>query len=808
MIIGANIYAMVAFFRIRSHITTLKTRVGFSAIMVGLSLVALFYLADLIEMHILPFVLPMAEAMEVMKDLHLNQRWWISLVSIGAIAFGLSSASQGVFALIEDLKSTQIELQHELKSRRETERALRESENSLKRAQKLGRIGHWRWSIEDDRLISCSEEYARIHGVGIDDIHDLMAKQMDCVIHPEDRNRATAEFKRFDEEGLGYEIEYRIIRADGAVRHILEICEVVITGPDRAVEQIGTVQDITDQKNREETIRCQAERFRDIYNESPVSIWEQDWSDIKQLLDQISMQTDMDLLSYFEQHPDQLCRAYDLTKTVDFSKETARIYRAETKSDARRLAEVNSETADPDELAGTRDAICSIYEGNLHHEYEAEETAYDGSKIITRVRHVLPSKHTGSWSRVLVSIEDITQRKRAEEALQQSESRLNSIMENAPVEIYLKDVEGRYLLINRHYEMLWGVANEAVRGKLPADVHQQKEFADAARSHDLEVMGSKKAIEREQEVRMEDGLHTLRMVKFPIHGAAGEITGLGAIATNVTESKKIQQIKDEFISSVSHELRTPMTSVVGALGLVKGGAAGRLPEKAQSMIEIAHKNCNRLVRLLNDILDIEKIESGKANFEIVPLELGPLVRDSLETVAAYADGHDVAVRLVEDLHPVRVKGDADRLVQVLINLLSNAIKFSPRGSAVELRISRDNHFVRLSVTDHGPGIPEAFRGCVFERFTQADTTDSRSRSGSGLGLSICKLIIDGLGGKIAFDTEIGRGTTFYIELTECADAEELAGDVTTAAVGDDAASHSIDRTWSPRLKSQSGRRGE
>jgi len=372
----------------------------------------------------------------------------------------------------------------------------------------------------------------------------------------------------------------------------------------------------------------------------------------------------------------------------------------------------------------------------------------------------------------------------------------------------LKDAEGRYLLINHQYEMMWGVTNEAVRGKLPADVHHQKEFAAIARSHDLEVMGSKKVIEQDQDVLMEDGWHTLRMIKFPIRGAAGEIAGLGAIATDVTERKKLQQIKNEFISSVSHELRTPMTSVLGALGLVRGGAAGRLPEKAQSMIDVAHKNCNRLVRFLNDILDIEKIESGEATFEISLLELGPLVRDSIETVAAYANEQGVEIKLMEEIRAVAVKADGDRLVQVLTNLLSNAIKFSPRRGVVEVRISQHDRSVRISVADQGPGIPEAFRDRVFERFAQADATDSRSKGGSGLGLSICKLIIDGHGGDIAFDTEIENGTTFYFDLPECAPEEELAGDVMTAAVGDVATSHSLDRAWSAGLKPQSGRRVE
>ncbi len=248
------------------------------------------------------------------------------------------------------------------------------------------------------------------------------------------------------------------------------------------------------------------------------------------------------------------------------------------------------------------------------------------------------------------------------------------------------------------------------------------------------------------------------------------------------EARAADRVKSEFLATMSHELRTPMASVLGALGLVEGGAAGRLAEKAQSLIEITFRNCKRLVRLLNDVLDIEKMESGSSNFETSLLKLGPLARDAIETIAQYSAEHHVEVRLVEDVDFVEVLGDGDRLIKVLTNLLSNAIKFSPRGGVVEVRISRSDHSVRLSVKDCGPGIPEGFRDQVFERFTQADRADSR-RGGTGLGLSISEMIIDRHDGKIAFDTEVGKGTTFYFDLPDCADGGDDAIEVRTAVAG-------------------------
>lgn len=246
--LGAAIYAGVTFFRVRPQITTVKARVGFSAIIFGLSLVALFYMADLVIMHVFPFFTPMTQAMEIMSNLHLNHRWWVSLTAICAIAMGCTSAIKDLLLLIQRQKRSQEELEIELASRHQTERALRKSQDDLKKAQKLGKIGNWRWSITRNELISCSEEFASIHGVDLDQIHELMAHEMERVIHPDDRARVAAEYKRFDEDGVDFEIEYRIIRADGAVRNVFEIGGAIFDDLGFPVEQMGILQDITELK--------------------------------------------------------------------------------------------------------------------------------------------------------------------------------------------------------------------------------------------------------------------------------------------------------------------------------------------------------------------------------------------------------------------------------------------------------------------------------------------------------------------------------------------------------------------------------
>jgi len=248
--------------------------------------------------------------------------------------------------------------------------------------------------------------------------------------------------------------------------------------------------------------------------------------------------------------------------------------------------------------------------------------------------------------------------------------------------------------------------------------------------------------------------------------AAPERGLIYAVARDVEEQKRVEQMKNDFVSVVSHELRTPLTSIRGSLGLIAGGVAGPLPEKARTLVDIAAKNCERLVRLINDILDAEKIESGKMSFRFSPVELMPLVEHAVESNRSYAEGLQVELRITRAVEGVRIWADADRLQQVITNLLSNAAKFSPRGGVVEVAVSRGDGEVRVEVTDHGKGIAPEFRSRIFEKFAQGDSSSTREKEGTGLGLSISRAIVERHRGRIAFASEPGRATTFFFDLPE------------------------------------------
>lgn len=236
------------------------------------------------------------------------------------------------------------------------------------------------------------------------------------------------------------------------------------------------------------------------------------------------------------------------------------------------------------------------------------------------------------------------------------------------------------------------------------------------------------------------------------------------VIRDVTERKRVDQLKSDFVSTVSHELRTPLTSIAGALGLLGGGGAGQLGERAERLIAIAHNNADRLVRLINDILDIEKIESGKMPFNNRELDLKAAVSGSIEENRGFAAKYDVKVSFSAPMTPMLVHADHDRLAQVITNLLSNACKFSPPGGTIDVSIVRNGRFHRVTIADHGSGIPDEFRDRIFSKFAQADSSSSREKGGTGLGLSIVAEIVKRLDGLVSFDSEPGRGARFHVDL--------------------------------------------
>lgn len=236
-----------------------------------------------------------------------------------------------------------------------------------------------------------------------------------------------------------------------------------------------------------------------------------------------------------------------------------------------------------------------------------------------------------------------------------------------------------------------------------------------------------------------------------------------SVIVDITERKRLERLKDTFVSTVSHELRTPLTSICGSLGLLMGTAAKDLPERTVRLLTLAQSNSERLVKLVNDILDIEKLEAGQVVFKFKLVELRPLIEQVVDGNRGFADAYLVWLRL--DIQgEAQVWADPDRLSQVVTNLISNAIKFSRPDGEVVVAAKEQNGSIRLSVRDHGDGIPAEFKPRIFQKFAQADGSNTKKTGGTGLGLSIVKEIVTRLNGNVGFADAPGGGTVFYVDL--------------------------------------------
>ena len=356
-----------------------------------------------------------------------------------------------------------------------------------------------------------------------------------------------------------------------------------------------------------------------------------------------------------------------------------------------------------------------------------------------------------------------------------SETRFTNIVNMAVDAIISVDQNQHILNFNQGAERIFGYTAAEVAGQ-PLDMLLPVRFAET-HSEYVRRFATEPDTARDMSHRRA-GIHGRRRdgTEFPAEASISSVNENGNLRLTVflrdiTELKRIDRMKSEFISTASHELRTPLTAIYASLDMLHSGMAGELPPDVKELLSISHNSAGRLVRLINDVLDVEQIESRSMFYDKVVQPLLPLVEQAITATQSYADQYQVKFELSSGSTDAPVRVDADRVIQVLVNLLSNAAKFSPAGGAVvSVNLRQLPDCTRVSVTDSGSGIPGTFRDRIFQRFAQVDSSDRRQKGGSGLGLYLCKSIIESHQGTIDFFSDPGKGCEFYFDLPLAAQA--------------------------------------
>lgn len=376
--------------------------------------------------------------------------------------------------------------------------------------------------------------------------------------------------------------------------------------------------------------------------------------------------------------------------------------------------------------------------------------------------------------------QEIKDRKQAETALRHSEEQLRLIANGLPVLIAYVDKEQHYRFNNEAYQTWLGLSPPEIFGCHLLQVHGEEEYSEIKKY--VERVLSGETVTYEQEIIFDDGaIHSLDVTYIPHLNEEDQniVQGFFALSSDISDRKAIERMKDEFISVVSHELRTPLTSIHSSLKILATGKFGNFSAKGQRMFEIADEQTERLVRLVNNVLDLQSIQSGKVKMKKTACPATELMIEAAQTMQTMAQ--EYGVKLFAESVSFVVWADRDYIVQTLTNLLSNAIKFSPPKSTVWLsakkeprkrrskgksksRQKKPNPYIIFEVKDQGQGIPHDQLETIFERFQQVDSSDSRKKGGTGLGLAICRQIIEEHGGKIWAESCLEKGSTFYFTL--------------------------------------------
>lgn len=574
-----------------------------------------------------------------------------------------------------------------------------------------------------------SEEIQAISGYPASDFINNRKRSFMAVLHPDDA-ALTLSAKTALAQQETFEMTYRIQHADGHSVWVREKGRGEYNNQGELLWISGFIWDISDRKTVEDQLQVSQQRFSNAFSTAPqgmalVSL-DGRWLEVN----------------------DALCNMLGYTRE--------------------QMLESNFKNiTHPDDLGADFQDMQDLLNGNTHSSQSEKRYIDSQGRIIwVLVSASLVRDSNNQPVHFVAQIQDFNERIEAEMSIREREDYLRTLLDNILDAIITIDQQGYIETFNHAAERIFGYSHLEVSGhRVTMLIADTKRSIHPRQLNHFLRKGIKQVLGKEIELTAQRS----NGETFPVELAISQISHQGsrrfiAVIRDIEERKRIERMKNEFVSTVSHELRTPLTAISGSLALINGGALGEVPAGMQQMLQIAHQNSQRLNLLINDLLDMEKLVAGKMDFNLNAYALQTLLEQAVEHNQPYATPLHVELALVPPATDVQVMVDKLRLSQVLANLLSNAAKFSPPQSVVKVSTELRDNKVRVNVRDYGPGIPEKFQNRIFSKFSQADSTDTRQKGGTGLGLAICKEIIERMDGVIGFDSSSDQGTTFWFEL--------------------------------------------
>ncbi len=641
----------------------------------------------------------------------------------------------------------------DITAKKEAEKKLEEINQRFDIAAKAAEIGIWEWDIKENKLIWDKKMYElyRIDPYSTTDKLVMWTERL----HPEDRDANIELLKNAKEEKEKFDTRFRIVLPKGEIRYLRAFAQLSYDLQGNPVRMIGVNYDVTDQVIANEKLEEAERLYRTVFNDSPHGILIIDPETIKP---KEFNNTVCKMLGYTrEEFKELLINDYEIIENP-----------AETFERVQRI------------MQGSRE------------EFETKHKTKNGE--ILDIFVIAQRIYLKDSPYIFAQFMDITESKKAEKELKEQKESFEKVINTAPDAIFIKDSEGRYRLVNKTLEKIFGLNANEIIGKKDYDLSPTDEESDEFSRDDLEVLNGKEKLDFEEKLTDKEGNERwFQTQKVPIRfrgmncilGIARDITEkkksedkLAAYASEMeiknleleqarNEAMQASKAKSEFLANMSHEIRTPMNSIIGMAELL---SETNLDKEQKEYIEIFKTAGESLLTLINDILDLSKIEAGQIDLENQYFNLGTITEKVIELMAfrAQEKGLEMPVRVKPEVPPDLV-GDSARLRQVLINILGNAIKFTETGEVVlEVDINDREEFddwcrveLLFKVKDTGIGIPKDKQEKIFSSFTQADSSSTRRYGGTGLGLTISKRLVELMGGEIWLESVFGEGSIFY-----------------------------------------------